>query len=168
MTSEHDHTCPPYSILSQIMDGYICAFRGLVASLSAFILLGVTVTPDGPFKRPHPAIWRLTFIISIVYELGLIFVLYQVSVCQVFLWLGCCYAVTCLLFPSFTSLAVLSSFICYQFTSCTYTIDLYFFNLCCMFCLYFSNVSPLTCTINMQFSSLYSSYTVSAESVWSF
>ena len=54
-------------------------FRGLVASLSAFILLGVTVTPDGPFKRPHPAIWRLTFIISIVYELGLIFVLYQVG-----------------------------------------------------------------------------------------
>nr|XP_027237715.1 phosphatidylserine synthase 2-like [Penaeus vannamei] len=51
--------------------------RGLVASLSAFILLGVTVTPDGPFKRPHPAIWRLTFIISIVYELGLIFLLYQ-------------------------------------------------------------------------------------------
>ncbi|XP_071551653.1 phosphatidylserine synthase 2-like isoform X2 [Panulirus ornatus] len=51
--------------------------RGLVASVSAFILLGVTVTPDGPFKRPHPAIWRFTFIISIVYELGLIFTLYQ-------------------------------------------------------------------------------------------
>nr|XP_045618708.1 phosphatidylserine synthase 2-like isoform X1 [Procambarus clarkii] len=51
--------------------------RGLVASVSAFILLGVTVTPDGPFKRPHPAIWRFTFIISIVYELGLIFMLYQ-------------------------------------------------------------------------------------------
>ncbi|MPC39639.1 Phosphatidylserine synthase 2 [Portunus trituberculatus] len=62
---------------ARIMDGYIYAFRGIVASLSAFILLGVTVTPDGPFKRPHPAIWRLTFIISIVYELGLIFVLYQ-------------------------------------------------------------------------------------------
>ena len=47
---------------------------------SAFILLGVTVTPDGPFKRPHPAAWRLTFIISIVYELTLIFVLYQVRI----------------------------------------------------------------------------------------
>lgn len=63
-----------------------CAFRGIVASLSAFILLGVTVTPDGPFKRPHPAIWRLTFIISIVYELGLIFVLYQVGGCPSFLY----------------------------------------------------------------------------------
>ncbi|XP_066941622.1 phosphatidylserine synthase 2-like [Macrobrachium rosenbergii] len=51
--------------------------RGLVASVLVFILLGVTVTPDGPFKRPHPAIWRFTFIISIVYELGLIFMLYQ-------------------------------------------------------------------------------------------
>ncbi|XP_076053247.1 phosphatidylserine synthase 2-like isoform X3 [Oratosquilla oratoria] len=51
--------------------------RGLVAILSAFVLLGVTVTPDGPFKRPHPALWRFTFICSIVYELCLIFALYQ-------------------------------------------------------------------------------------------
>ncbi|CAL4090845.1 unnamed protein product, partial [Meganyctiphanes norvegica] len=51
--------------------------KGLLAIVAAFILLGVTVTPDGPFKRPHPAVWRFTFICSIVYELGLIFALYQ-------------------------------------------------------------------------------------------
>ncbi|KDR07745.1 phosphatidylserine synthase 2-like isoform X2 [Zootermopsis nevadensis] len=51
--------------------------RGLVASVLAFILLGVTVTPDGVFKRPHPAVWRFTFCCSIVYELGLIFTLFQ-------------------------------------------------------------------------------------------
>ncbi|RXG51919.1 Phosphatidylserine synthase 2, partial [Armadillidium vulgare] len=51
--------------------------RGVIAMVSAFILLGVTVIPDGPFKRPHPAVWRFTFILSIVYELTLIFFLYQ-------------------------------------------------------------------------------------------
>ncbi|XP_018010579.1 phosphatidylserine synthase 2 [Hyalella azteca] len=51
--------------------------RGLVAMVSCFVLLGVTVTPDGPFKRPHPALWRFTFTCSIVYELCLIFFLYQ-------------------------------------------------------------------------------------------
>jgi len=49
-----------------------------VACVLAFILLGVTVTPDGVFKRPHPAVWRFTFCCSIVYELGLIFILFQV------------------------------------------------------------------------------------------
>jgi hypothetical protein len=43
-----------------------------------FILLVVTVTPNGPFRRPHPALWRFTFSLSIVYELVLIFVLFQV------------------------------------------------------------------------------------------
>ncbi|XP_046390648.1 phosphatidylserine synthase 2-like isoform X2 [Ischnura elegans] len=51
--------------------------RGLVACILVFILLGVTVTPDGPFRRPHPAVWRFTFCCSIVYELGLTFVLFQ-------------------------------------------------------------------------------------------
>lgn len=51
--------------------------RGLVASVLAFILLGVTITPDGVFKRPHPALWRFTFCCSIVYELALIFILFQ-------------------------------------------------------------------------------------------
>ncbi|XP_071449421.1 phosphatidylserine synthase 2-like isoform X2 [Hetaerina americana] len=51
--------------------------RGLVACILVFILLGVTVTPDGPFRRPHPAVWRFTFCCSIVYELGLVFILFQ-------------------------------------------------------------------------------------------
>ncbi|KAJ9598252.1 hypothetical protein L9F63_011073 [Diploptera punctata] len=51
--------------------------RGLVACVLSFILLGVTVTPDGVFKRPHPVVWRFTFCCSIVYVLGLIFVLFQ-------------------------------------------------------------------------------------------
>lgn len=51
--------------------------RGILACVLVFILLGVTVTPDGVFQRPHPAVWRFTFCCSIVYELGLIFMLFQ-------------------------------------------------------------------------------------------
>lgn len=55
----------------------ICS--GIVACMVVFVLLCATVTPNGPFRRPHPAIWRFTFALSIVYELVLIFVLFQVS-----------------------------------------------------------------------------------------
>ena len=34
---------------------------------------------SGPFLRPHPAIWRAAFAVSIVYELLLIYILFQVS-----------------------------------------------------------------------------------------
>ena len=37
----------------------------------------MTILPDGPFLRPHPALWRLAFAVSIVYELLLIFILFQ-------------------------------------------------------------------------------------------
>lgn len=53
--------------------------RGLVACIIVFILLCVTVTPNGPFRRPHPALWRLTFSLSILYQLALIFVLFQTA-----------------------------------------------------------------------------------------
>lgn len=51
--------------------------RGITAMVLAFLLFGVTQTPDGPFRRPHPAFWRLILCLSIVYELALIFVLFQ-------------------------------------------------------------------------------------------
>lgn len=51
---------------------------GLIAVTLVFLLFGVTQTPDGPFKRPHPALWRFVFCCSIIYELGLIFMLFQV------------------------------------------------------------------------------------------
>lgn len=53
--------------------------RGLVACVLVFLLLGVTQIPDGPFRRPHPALWRFTFCLSIVYELCLIFILFQTA-----------------------------------------------------------------------------------------
>lgn len=32
---------------------------------------------DGPFVRPHPAFWRVVLGINLLYELGLVFLLFQ-------------------------------------------------------------------------------------------
>ena len=51
--------------------------RGFLAALFFWITLGMTIMPDGPFLRPHPAIWRFAFASSIFYELLLIYILHQ-------------------------------------------------------------------------------------------
>ena len=33
--------------------------------------------PDGPFLRPHPALWRFCFAFAIFYQLVLIYILFQ-------------------------------------------------------------------------------------------
>lgn len=55
------------------------AKRGILACIVVFLLFGVTQTRDGPFKRPHPAFWRLILCLSVVYELALIFLLFQTT-----------------------------------------------------------------------------------------
>jgi len=51
--------------------------RGFAVALFFWVTLGMTIMPDGPFLRPHPAIWRLAFAVSIFYELLLIYILHQ-------------------------------------------------------------------------------------------
>ncbi|XP_007466051.1 PREDICTED: phosphatidylserine synthase 2 [Lipotes vexillifer] len=51
--------------------------RGIVASILVFLCFGVTQAKDGPFSRPHPAYWRFWLCVSVVYELVLIFILFQ-------------------------------------------------------------------------------------------
>ena len=51
---------------------------GIYAALIFWVWFGMKFTPDGPFLQPHPLIWRFTFVISIVYELFLIYLLFQV------------------------------------------------------------------------------------------
>ncbi|KAF3855123.1 hypothetical protein F7725_023178 [Dissostichus mawsoni] len=53
--------------------------RGIVASILVFLCFGVTQAKDGPFTRPHPAYWRFWLCVSVVYELFLIFILFQVA-----------------------------------------------------------------------------------------
>nr|CAH8833185.1 unnamed protein product [Trichobilharzia regenti] len=51
--------------------------RGISAVIMVFLLFGVVHTPDGPFLRPHPAFWRFVLCLSILYELILVFLLFQ-------------------------------------------------------------------------------------------
>jgi len=51
--------------------------KGFMAALFFWVTLGMTIMPDGPFLRPHPAVWRLAFAVSIFYELLLIYILFQ-------------------------------------------------------------------------------------------
>lgn len=51
--------------------------KGFVAALFFWLALGMTIMPDGPFLRPHPALWRFSFAMGIFYELLLIYILFQ-------------------------------------------------------------------------------------------
>ena len=51
--------------------------RGFMAALFFWVTLGMTIMPDGPFLRPHPALWRFSFAIAVFYELLLIYILFQ-------------------------------------------------------------------------------------------
>lgn len=50
---------------------------GICYSCFLFLSIGLLVFPNGPFTRPHPAIWRLVFGMSFLYFLFLSFVLFQ-------------------------------------------------------------------------------------------
>ena len=51
--------------------------RGFMAALFFWVTLGMTIMPDGPFLRPHPGLWRLSFAIAVFYALLLIYILFQ-------------------------------------------------------------------------------------------
>eukprot|EP01064_Diplonema_japonicum_P033505 TRINITY_DN6616_c3_g1_i1.p1 TRINITY_DN6616_c3_g1~~TRINITY_DN6616_c3_g1_i1.p1 ORF type:complete len:431 (+),score=10.51 TRINITY_DN6616_c3_g1_i1:27-1295(+) len=51
--------------------------HGLAAVGIAFLMFSMVALPNGPFVRPHPAVWRCVLGVSIVYWLLLIFMLFQ-------------------------------------------------------------------------------------------
>lgn len=51
--------------------------RGIISCAIFFVLFGVTQTPNGPFIRPHPAFWRLILVSSVLYEICLVYLLFQ-------------------------------------------------------------------------------------------
>ena len=61
------------------------AIRGLKMLCAVFLITCVVHFRDGPFYRPHPAIWRLVHGLSVLYELFLVYLLFQVSehVCDI-------------------------------------------------------------------------------------
>ncbi|XP_068737410.1 phosphatidylserine synthase 1-like isoform X3 [Montipora capricornis] len=52
-------------------------WSGIVSLAVVFLVLSLLVMPNGPFIRPHPAIWRFIFGASVLYLLFLTFALFQ-------------------------------------------------------------------------------------------
>lgn len=52
-------------------------FRGVYAAIAAFLSFSMLQFRDGPFIRPHPAFWRVVLGVNLLYELGLVFLLFQ-------------------------------------------------------------------------------------------
>ncbi|KAJ3179909.1 hypothetical protein HDU87_002477 [Geranomyces variabilis] len=50
---------------------------GLGAGAVVFVLIGMLQFRDGPFVRPHPAFWRCVLSVSVLYQMLLVFVLFQ-------------------------------------------------------------------------------------------
>ncbi|KAH0585836.1 Phosphatidylserine synthase 2 [Termitomyces sp. J132] len=50
---------------------------GVYAAIGAFLTFSMIQFRDGPFIRPHPAFWRIVLGVNLLYELGLVFFLFQ-------------------------------------------------------------------------------------------
>ncbi|TFK34762.1 phosphatidylserine synthase 2 [Crucibulum laeve] len=50
---------------------------GVYAAIAAFLAFSMIQFRDGPFIRPHPAFWRIVLGVNLLYELGLVFLLFQ-------------------------------------------------------------------------------------------
>lgn len=52
-------------------------WAGLLCIIFFLLIISVLSFPNGPFTRPHPAVWRMVFGLSILYLLALLFLLFQ-------------------------------------------------------------------------------------------
>lgn len=63
-------------------------WAGMLCCIFFFLIISVLAFPNGPFIRPHPAIWRMVFGMSVLYLLGCLFFLFQnyKTVKSILLW----------------------------------------------------------------------------------
>ncbi|KAG6446206.1 hypothetical protein O3G_MSEX004369 [Manduca sexta] len=52
-------------------------WSGICCVVFFFLIVSVLTFPNGPFTRPHPALWRIVFGMSVLYLLALLFLLFQ-------------------------------------------------------------------------------------------
>ncbi|KAG8907448.1 hypothetical protein FRB99_004243 [Tulasnella sp. 403] len=50
---------------------------GIYAAIAAFLTFSMIQFRDGPFIRPHPAFWRIVLGINLLYEVGLVYLLFE-------------------------------------------------------------------------------------------
>lgn len=63
-------------------------WAGICCVIFFFLIISVLTFPNGPFTRPHPAVWRIVFGMSVLYLLALLFLLFQSnsSVNEIMYW----------------------------------------------------------------------------------
>lgn len=52
-------------------------WSGFCCVVFFFLIISVLAFPNGPFTRPHPAVWRMVFGMSVFYFMFLVFILFQ-------------------------------------------------------------------------------------------
>lgn len=64
-------------------------WAGMLCCVFFFLLISLLAFPNGPFIRPHPAVWRIVFGLSVLYLLAMLFFLFQdyQTVRHIILWL---------------------------------------------------------------------------------
>lgn len=63
-------------------------WAGIVCVIFFFCVISVLAFPNGPFTRPHPAIWRMIFGMSVLYLMFLLFLMFQdyKAIMGIFYW----------------------------------------------------------------------------------
>ncbi|XP_070493758.1 phosphatidylserine synthase-like [Chironomus tepperi] len=63
-------------------------WAGIVCVIIFFCVISVLAFPNGPFTRPHPAIWRMIFGLSVLYLMFLVFLMFQnyKAIMGIFYW----------------------------------------------------------------------------------
>ncbi|EFA04520.1 phosphatidylserine synthase [Tribolium castaneum] len=63
-------------------------WAGMLCCIFFFLIISVLAFPNGPFTRPHPAVWRVVFGMSVIYLMGCLFFLFQnyQTVKNILLW----------------------------------------------------------------------------------
>lgn len=64
-------------------------WAGLLCIVFFFLIVSVIAFPNGPFTRPHPAVWRILFGCSVLYLLTLQFLMFQnyTTIRSMFYWI---------------------------------------------------------------------------------
>ncbi|KMZ00831.1 phosphatidylserine synthase isoform X2 [Drosophila simulans] len=64
-------------------------WAGLLCIVFFFLIVSVIAFPNGPFTRPHPAVWRILFGCSVLYLLTLQFLMFQnyPTIRSIFYWI---------------------------------------------------------------------------------
>lgn len=78
----------PFSIFSDEQDNQGNIWAGMLCVIFFFLIISVLAFPNGPFTRPHPAVWRIIFGVSVIYLLFIIFLMFQnyKVIMEIFYW----------------------------------------------------------------------------------